>query len=36
VRTLVTGCAAFIGSHLTESLIVDGWQVAGIACLNDN
>lgn len=29
-RALVTGCAGFIGSHLTESLIADDWDVIGI------
>jgi UDP-glucuronate 4-epimerase len=33
---LVTGCAGFIGSHLTESLLADGYSVVGIDCLNDN
>jgi UDP-glucuronate 4-epimerase len=36
VHTLVTGCAGFIGSHLTESLLNDGWHVVGIDCFNDN
>jgi UDP-glucuronate 4-epimerase len=27
---LVTGCAGFIGSHLTESLLADGWDVTGV------
>jgi nucleoside-diphosphate-sugar epimerase len=26
----VTGCAGFIGSHLTESLLADGWDVTGV------
>jgi nucleoside-diphosphate-sugar epimerase len=29
-RALVTGCAGFIGSHLTESLLADGHDVVGI------
>lgn len=33
---LVTGCAGFIGSHLTESLLADGEQVIGVDCFNDN
>jgi UDP-glucuronate 4-epimerase len=33
---LVTGCAGFIGSHLTESLLADGHAVTGIDCFNDN
>jgi UDP-glucuronate 4-epimerase len=36
VHALVTGCAGFIGSHLTESLLNDGWHVVGIDCFNDN
>jgi UDP-glucose 4-epimerase len=35
-RALVTGCAGFIGSHLTESLLRDGIEVVGIDCFNDN
>ncbi len=30
LRALVTGCAGFIGSHLTERLLEDGWSVLGI------
>jgi UDP-glucose 4-epimerase len=33
---LVTGCAGFIGSHLTESLLADGYDVVGVDCFNDN
>jgi nucleoside-diphosphate-sugar epimerase len=33
---LVTGCAGFIGSHLTESLLGDGHAVVGVDCFNDN
>ena len=36
MRALVTGCAGFIGSHLTESLLADGIEVLGIDCFNDN
>ncbi|HWM12045.1 MAG TPA: NAD-dependent epimerase/dehydratase family protein [Solirubrobacteraceae bacterium] len=35
-RALVTGCAGFIGSHLTESLLADGHEVVGVDCFNDN
>jgi UDP-glucuronate 4-epimerase len=35
-RALVTGCAGFIGSHLTESLLKDGFGVLGVDCFNDN
>jgi UDP-glucuronate 4-epimerase len=36
MRALVTGCAGFIGSHLTEALLEDGDSVLGIDCFNDN
>jgi nucleoside-diphosphate-sugar epimerase len=36
MRALVTGCAGFIGSHLTESLLADGHHVLGVDCFNDN
>jgi UDP-glucuronate 4-epimerase len=36
MRALVTGCAGFIGSHLTESLLADGEDVIGVDCFNDN
>ena len=36
MRALVTGCAGFIGSHLTESLLDDGDEVVGIDCFNNN
>jgi len=36
MRALVTGCAGFIGSHLSESLLGDGVGVTGIDCFNDN
>lgn len=36
MRALVTGCAGFIGSHLTESLLADGCEVVGVDCFNDN
>ena len=35
-RALVTGCAGFIGSHLTESLLRDGIEVVGVDCFNAN
>jgi UDP-glucuronate 4-epimerase len=36
MRALVTGCAGFIGSHLTESLLSDGHSVLGVDCFNNN
>jgi UDP-glucuronate 4-epimerase len=36
MKALVTGCAGFIGSHLTESLLEDGHEVAGVDCFLDN
>lgn len=36
MSTLVTGCAGFIASHLTERLLADGQTVLGIDCFNDN
>src|SRR4051794_18291536 len=36
MRALVTGCAGFIGSHLTDSLLTDGHEVVGVDCFNDN
>jgi UDP-glucuronate 4-epimerase len=29
-RAVVTGSAGFIGSHLTERLVADGWRVTGV------
>jgi UDP-glucuronate 4-epimerase len=36
MRALVTGCAGFIGSHLVESLLEDGWAVLGVDSFLDN
>jgi UDP-glucose 4-epimerase len=35
MRYLVTGCAGFIGSSLTDSLLADGHCVVGIDCFTD-
>ena len=35
-RALVTGCAGFIGSHLTDALLAGGHEVVGVDCLSDN
>ena len=34
-KALVTGAAGFIGSHLTERLLEDGWQVVAMDCFTD-
>lgn len=33
-RVLVTGCAGFIGFHLSRRLIHDGWEVVGVDDIN--
>lgn len=35
MRILITGCAGFIGSHLAETLITNGYIILGIDNLND-
>jgi UDP-glucose 4-epimerase len=35
MKVLVTGCAGFIGSHLTDRLLADGNDVVGIDCFMD-
>jgi UDP-glucuronate 4-epimerase len=35
MRALVTGAAGFIGSHLCERLLGDGWSVAGVDNFDD-
>ena len=34
-KILVTGSAGFIGSHLSKSLLDDGFEVCGIDNIND-
>ncbi len=36
MQALVTGCAGFIGSQLSEALLEDGVSVIGVDCFNDN
>jgi nucleoside-diphosphate-sugar epimerase len=33
LRAVITGCAGFIGSHLSERLLEDGWSISGIDAL---
>jgi nucleoside-diphosphate-sugar epimerase len=35
LKCLVTGAAGFIGSHLSERLIVEGYEVIGVDCFTD-
>ena len=35
MKVLVTGCAGFIGSHLVERLIEEGYSVIGVDCFTD-
>jgi UDP-glucose 4-epimerase len=35
MRSVVTGAAGFIGSHVAESLVRDGHEVVGIDCFTD-
>jgi len=35
MKTLVTGCAGFIGSHLVDKLLERGYEVMGIDCFTD-
>jgi nucleoside-diphosphate-sugar epimerase len=34
-KAVVTGVAGFIGSHLAERLLADGWTVTGVDCFTD-
>ncbi|HEY4119924.1 MAG TPA: GDP-mannose 4,6-dehydratase [Byssovorax sp.] len=35
LTVVVTGCAGFIGSHVTEALLADGAKVHGVDCFDD-
>lgn len=35
MRAVVTGCAGFIGSSLTDRLLAEGWEVVGIDSFED-
>jgi len=35
MKTLVTGCAGFIGSHLVDKLLDSDYEVIGIDCFTD-
>ena len=35
MKALITGAAGFIGSHLSERLLADGWAVVGIDNFDD-
>lgn len=35
MRALVTGCAGFIGSHITDRLLSSGYEIIGIDCFRD-
>lgn len=35
MKSLITGCAGFIGSHLAEKLLGEGHEVIGIDCFTD-
>ena len=35
MKVVVTGCAGFVGSHLTERLLSEGMDVSGIDCFID-
>ena len=35
MKALITGAAGFIGSHLCERMLADGWEVTGLDNFND-
>ncbi|MBJ7456936.1 MAG: NAD-dependent epimerase/dehydratase family protein [Thermoleophilia bacterium] len=35
MRVIITGCAGFIGSHVAERMVAEGWRVTGIDAFTD-
>jgi len=35
MHVLVTGCAGFIGSHITDRLLSEGHDVRGVDCFTE-
>lgn len=35
MRVIITGCAGFIGSHMAERMIAEGWKVTGVDAFTD-
>jgi UDP-glucuronate 4-epimerase len=35
MRVVLTGCAGFIGSHLAQRLVAEGWKVTGVDAFTD-
>jgi UDP-glucuronate 4-epimerase len=36
MKALISGTAGFIGSHLCEKLLANGWEVTGVDNFNDS